>query len=94
VINWKENDHRRNPGRHPEPERPTPREIRALQAAEDGSSLAVAGARIGLSAAAIGSILSHAYDRLKITKRWTQHLSQERRALAIKICKRNGWWPE
>jgi DNA-binding NarL/FixJ family response regulator len=94
VIIWKENDHRRNPGRHPDPERPTPRELKALHAVQDGVSLAVAGARMGLSAQAIGSILSHAYDRLKIPKRWSQHLSQERRYEAIRICKDHGWWDE
>ena len=92
MINWKPDDHRRNPGRHPAPERPTPREIKALQAVQDGVSLTVAGARMGLTAQGIGSILSHAYDRLKIKSVPVHHLSQDRRALAIAICKRNGWW--
>jgi DNA-binding NarL/FixJ family response regulator len=94
MISWKQKDHRRDPGRHPGPEQPTPREIKALQAAEDGSSLTVAGARMGLSAAAIGSILSHAYDRLKVKDLAGHRLSQDRRAKAIKVCKDHGWWPE
>jgi len=93
VINFRKDDHRRDPGRHPDPERPTPREIRALQAAEDGVSLAVAGARVGLTAAAVGSLLSHAYDRLKIKDQGSHHLSQDRRRMAVNICKREGWWP-
>lgn len=93
-IHWREDDHRRDPGRHPEPERPTEREIKALLAVQDGSSLAVAGARLGLSAPALGSILSHAYDRLKVKDLARHHLSRDRRELAIKICKDHGWWPE
>jgi DNA-binding NarL/FixJ family response regulator len=92
MINWKKDDHRRNPGLHPEPERPTPREMRALHAVQDGVSLAVAGARMGLSAAAIGSLLSAAYDRLKIKDLGKHHLSRNRRDLAVRLCKKNGWW--
>lgn len=94
MIKWKPDDHRRDPWRHPEPTRPTPREIRALQAAEDGVSLTVAGARIGLTAAAIGSILSGVYDRLKVKDLSEHHLSQSRRTKAIKVCRDHGWWPE
>jgi DNA-binding NarL/FixJ family response regulator len=93
VINWKKDDHRRDPGRHPEPEQPTEREIKALQAVQDGVSLTVGGARMGLSAPAIGSILSHAYERLRVKDLHKHHLSQDRRHLAIKVCRNHGWWP-
>lgn len=93
-VHWRPDDHRRDPGRHPEPEQPTPREIKALKAVEDGSSLSQAGKKLGLSSHALGAILSHAYDRLKIKDLASHRLSQERRALAIKVCKDHGWWPE
>lgn len=94
AVNWKPDDHRRGPWRHPEPTKPTPREIKALQAVQDGASLTVAGERIGLSAPALASILSTVYGRLKVKDRSEHHLSQSRRAMAINVCKRNGWWPE
>lgn len=91
-INWRPEDHRRIPKNYPE--QPTPREIRALQAVEDGSPLTVAAPKIGLTAPALGAILSGVYARLLVKDMGSHHLSQDRRAMAIKICKREGWWPD
>jgi hypothetical protein len=73
---------------------PTPREICALKAVEDGSSLTEAAAKLGITAPALGSILSGAYARLLVKDMGEHHLSQDRRTMAIKICKENGWWDE
>ena len=74
--------------------RPTPREIRALKAVEDGSSLAVAADRLGIPRPALASVLSGLYLRLGITTRSPHRLSTDRRRMAVNICKREGWWPE
>lgn len=86
--------HRRDPGRHPDPERPTPREIKALKAVQHGAPLAVAAKQLGITRQQLGHILSHAYDRLKVKDMGQHHLSKERRSMAIDVCIRNGWWPE
>jgi DNA-binding NarL/FixJ family response regulator len=89
-IRWSANDHRRIPKNYPEP--PTPREIRALKAVQDGSPLTEAAEKLGITAPALGSILSGVYARLLVKDMGGHHLSQDRRAMAIKICKQNGWW--
>lgn len=91
-INWNPNDHRRIPKSYPE--QPTPREIRALQAVEDGSPLTVAASRLGIPVSSLGSILSGVYARLLVKDLGVHHLSQDRRRMAINICKREGWWPD
>lgn len=88
------NDHRRLAHRHPDPERPTPREISALRAVEDGCSLTVAAQKLGIRREQVAHILSCVYDRLKVKDLSSHHLSHDRRAAAISICRREGWWPD
>lgn len=72
---------------------PTPREIRALKAVESGRSLTEAGKDLGITAAALSSILSRIYVRLGLPHvTSTVHYSHDRRRAAIRICKREGWW--
>lgn len=72
---------------------PTEREIRALKAVESGRSLTEAGKDLGLTAAALSSILSRIYLRLSLPMVDSKtHFTHERRRMAINICKREGWW--
>lgn len=91
-VRWKPEDHRRIPRNYPT--RPTTRELNALKAVEDGSPLTVAAPRLGITAPALGSILSAVYARLNVKDMGEHHLSQDRRRMAINICKREGWWEE
>jgi DNA-binding NarL/FixJ family response regulator len=74
---------------------PTPRELRVLVACADGCSLQVAAARLGepWDDQRVSCVLTHLYRRLKIQDRgyWGR---KERRQLAVRICKANGWWPQ
>jgi DNA-binding NarL/FixJ family response regulator len=81
------------PGPKPS-ERPTPREIRALKAVQDGAPLSQAATGLGLTSRALASILSAVYARLQVKDRGGHHLSQDRRRMAIEICQQNGWWDE
>jgi hypothetical protein len=91
-IRWSADDHRRLPKSYPEP--PTPREIKALRAVQDGATLTEAAKELRITASALGSILSCVYARLLIKDLGSHHLSQDRRAMAVKICKEQGWWPD
>lgn len=87
----------RNPSIRPNGDpigKPTPREIKALKAVENGDPLTRACKQLGITAPALASILSRAYTRLGVKDLAHHHLSQSRRALAIKICKHEGWWPD
>jgi hypothetical protein len=80
--------------RNPPTGRPTPREIKALKAVQDGSPLSVAAARVGMSTTSLGSLLSVVYRRLGIRRSAVHRLSKDRRRMAVNICKREGWWPD
>ena len=90
TRNWRSTDHRRVPRMYPM--KPTPRELAALRAVADGSSLTKAAPDLGLTASALGSILSCLYERLVIKDLGEHPLSQDRRRMAVNICKREGWW--
>lgn len=71
--------------------KPTPRELRVLVAVSGGCSLSAAGKRLGMPRTSVAAILSGVYLRLgtAVTGR-----GSERRAQAVDICKRHGWWPD
>ena len=73
---------------------PTPRELKALRAVADGSSLSEAAQKLETTTSRLASVLSCLYLRLGITNRSSHHLSQDRRSMAIKIGKKEGWWTE
>lgn len=73
--------------------RPTPRELRALMAVADGCSLAAAAHRLDKPVPWLAHVLSRAYTRLGVKDFPCHRLSHDRRRLAIRICKTNGWWP-
>lgn len=71
-------------------EAPTPRELKALKAA-DSLPWVKAAQSIGLSPAELGSVLSRLYRRFGITDYSTRETT-DRRRMAVNICKREGWW--
>lgn len=83
---------RQKPGPKPS-KRPTPRELKVLKAAADGSPLTVVARRLGppWTPQRVSHVLSCLYRRLNIQPRgyWER---KERRQDAIRICKANDWW--
>lgn len=72
--------------------RPYPRQLEALRTVADGCSLTEGARRMGIPSASLGALLSGAYSRLKIKDLGCHHLSQDRRQMAISLCKQKGWW--
>jgi hypothetical protein len=72
--------------------RPYPKQLEALRTVADGCSLTEGARRMGIKSPALGALLSGAYSRLKIKDLGGHHLSQDRRRIAVNICKREGWW--
>lgn len=74
--------------------RPTPRELRALMAVADGCSLAAGAHRLGRTVGWLAHVLSRLYTRFGIKELPGHRLSHDRRYMAVRICKANGWWPD
>jgi len=84
-----------SPDPGPKPWKPYPRQMEALRALADGSSLSEAGQKMGgITAQAVSSLLSHAYSRLRVKDIPHPHHSTVRRDWAIRVCREHGWWED
>ena len=74
----------------PKPLPLTVRQAEVLAAAEDGASLAVVAARVGIPREQVASRLSEAYRRLGVA--WMDR--DQRRAAAVRVARRRGLLPD
>lgn len=72
--------------------KPTPRELRVLKVVADGIPLTEAARRLEVPVGYVSHVLSCLYRRLGIKDIGAHPQSHDRRRLAVRICKTNGWW--